>query len=113
MSNLFRRPIPVTRKVGAYASGVWTVSSESDFSILASVQPADAEELAALPEGRRKKGAYVLYSDSLLEGVEENENNPDQVTLFGQQYEVLKVARWQNGIVSHYKYTVVRVEVSV
>ncbi|MFC3227334.1 hypothetical protein ACFOGJ_08845 [Marinibaculum pumilum] len=101
---MFRKPLTVRRKLpGAWANGVWVDGSDVDLSIMASVQPATPEDMQSLPEGRRNMAAYRLYTSTELRSSEDDETNPDRVTLFNDDYEITQVGRWQNGIRSHYR----------
>jgi len=108
----FRKPITVKRPTaGSYVNGLWVATSTpTEIIIQASVQPATTEDLQSLPEGRRQLGAYKLYTDTQLQSVLENANNPDIVVINGEDYEVAQVEPWQNGIVNHYKILAVRIQ---
>jgi hypothetical protein len=110
--DVFRKAIPLKRvSPGAYDdNGVWIEGAVTTIQIRASVQPTTAEDVATVPENRRAGAEYKLYSDFAFRGVLEDTHNPDKVTLFGQEYEVTKVAPWDNGIVPHYKAILTRVQ---
>jgi hypothetical protein len=90
---------------GQYVDGVYTTLGELEtFYIYANCQPASERDLEALPEGRRNNDSYVLFTDTLLRTAEvTGPNNPDIVELFGEDFEVLGVGRWLNGLLSHYR----------
>ena len=93
---------------GAYVNGVWDESASSEISFTASVQPASAKEMLTLPEGRRDRETYRLYTSFELKTADEaTEVNADRVTLNGKTFEVLSVGRWQNNVINHYKALVV------
>lgn len=79
--------------------------------ITASVQPANGEDMLSVPEGRRNRKTYALFTSTPVEVIHglNNSTNPDQVEIYGERYEIIKVEVWQNnppvfGIVNHYKF---------
>ena len=110
-ANPFRKPLAVKRPApGSYVDGVWVDGgAPTEFEIMASVQPADAEDLQSLPENRRLAGAYRLYSDTPFQSLLENEHNPDIVVIYGEDYEIAKCQPWLNGVLEHFKALAVRV----
>lgn len=108
MGSSFRKTITVTpRTSGSLVDGIYTEAAGTPYTIQASVQPANARDLQTLPEGRRLSKAYRLYSDSSMNSLQTTQN-PDRVTLGDGEYEVVTKDPWQNGVVPHYKYIVVR-----
>lgn len=107
--EIFRIPINLYRKApGAYVNGVWVEGGETLIIITASVQPTTGEEMLSLPEGRRNKKTYSLFTSTDV-NVISGGANPDQVVIFGERYEVIRVEPWQNnppvfGIVNHFKF---------
>ena len=102
--SVFNQTLVLTRDAGgAYVDGLWHESPPLTLSIRASVQPAGESELKLLPEGRRLDASFTLYSRSEI-------REQDQVVLFGAPYEVLRVARWQNRILPHYKAIAVKMQ---
>ena len=82
---------------GSRINGKWVNGSQTPISISASVQPLTAKEMQLLPESRRASGeAYELYTNDWLRTVEDNhipphlnpDEQPDQITIFGTQFEV-------------------------
>ena len=110
--EIFRQPITIYRQApGAYVNGIWVEGVEQAIPITASVQPTTGEEMLSIPEGRRNRKSYALYTSSLIEVIHgfNNSINPDQVVIYGERYEVVRVEVWQNnppvfGIVNHYKF---------
>lgn len=98
----FNSPLTGTRPAGGtYVAGFWTPAAPLPIAVQGSVQPARDEELALLPEGRRKDGAYTIRSfQEIQEG--------DVFVLFGASHEVLRRQVWQNGVISHYLGVAVR-----
>lgn len=88
---------------GGYVNGVWTPGPFDPITIGASVQPSNENELKLLPEGRRVDGAYSLRSFTEIK-------EKDIITIYGDDYEVLKVQSWLNGVINHYLAIAVRVQ---
>lgn len=101
-----RQTLVVTRAAttGKRVKGTWVPGSPSTLNIKASVQPLNANEVAALPEGRRSVGSMKLYTSTQLIGVDPaTKQNPDIVTIDGFDYEVFQTKPWQNlGSLNHY-----------
>lgn len=86
------------------SEGTFVPGVETDISFKASVQPITGKELMSLPEGRREKENYNLFTDFSLRTVDEDGNtNPDTVTLFGKDFEIIRVDVWQNKVIPHYR----------
>ena len=90
------------RLAGAYTLGRWVEGAYESFTFKGSVQPLTGKALDALPEGRRERASYVVYTATPLKSVEAD-TNPDEVYVFGAWHEVFRVEPWQNGILPHYK----------
>lgn len=107
--EIFRIPVNLYRKApGSYVNGLWVEGAETLIVITASIQPTTGEEMLSLPEGRRNKKTYSLFTSTDI-NVIVGTANPDQVQIFGERYEVVRVEPWQNnppvfGIVNHYKF---------
>lgn len=110
--EIFRIPLNLYRKnAGAYVNGQWVEGGETLIVITASVQPTSGEELLSIPEGRRNRKNYALFTSTpidLLHGLNDS-INPDQIEIYGERYEIVRVEVWQNnppvfGIVNHYKF---------
>ena len=90
---------------GGYDSaGDYIESSKTPIQIRGSVQPTPANELKSLPEGRRNKETYTVFTKTQLFTVREPGNiKADRLTLFGRTFEVVSVANWQNNIIPHFE----------
>ncbi len=97
--------------LGSYVNGRWVQGSlQNTFSIYASWQPANGDEMQTLPEGRRNSVAYKGYTITQLYTADQKQNTdidfivgPDS-----QEYEVIQVESWNNGLIDHYKFMAVR-----
>lgn len=101
----FRKAYTIRRQSGGTrTNGHWVEGTESNVAITASVQPLTPKEMESLPEGRRTKQAFKLFTDTELKTVETQ--NPDRITLFGSNFEVLSIAPWRNDVINHYECVV-------
>lgn len=113
--EIFRKPLTIYRQnVGAYVLGEWVPAGEVAIPITASVQPTTGEDMLSLPEGRRNRKGYALFTSTKIEVIH-NGANPDQIEIYGERYEIVKVEVWQNnppvfGIVNHYKFIALALE---
>lgn len=107
----FRQPVTIYRYSGTGVVGGFKVDgAETSFTIRASIQPVRPSDLETLPEGRRDgKNAFRLYTNSTLQVVNKGDMKPDQAELFGERYEVIGHAPWQNNVINHHKYIVMKV----
>ena len=107
--EIFRIPLTVFRQnEGSYINGVWQDAGETPLGITASVQPTSGEEMLSLPEGRRNKKVYSLFTSTPINLIYAG-TNPDQIEIFGERFEIFQVEIWQNnppvfGIINHYKF---------
>lgn len=80
-------------------------------STTASIQPTNGEDMKLVPEGRRDQKTYKLYTSTQMKTV--TDQNPDQVEIRGERYEVMEVWPWQNTLVlsptHHYKYIAMKI----
>lgn len=119
--EIFRKPINLYRKnPGAYVNGVWQQSGETLIPITCSVQPTTGEDMLSIPEGRRNRKSYALFTSTKVNVIHglNNSTNPDQLEIYGERYEVVKVEIWQNNpavfaIVNHYKIIATALEAIV
>jgi len=107
--EIFRVPLTIFRQnTGSYINGFWVQVGEIPLQITASIQPTSGEEMLSLPEARRNKKTYALFTSTKINLLLPLKN-PDQINIFGERYEIIQVEPWQNnavifGIVNHYKF---------
>lgn len=107
----FRRPLEITRRApGQYVDGIWQEGAETTLTIMASVQPATPDDMMMLPEGRRERSAYVLFTATPLRTAVEGRHNADTLEIYGEAYEVTQVGVWQNNVLPHYRAIATKVE---
>ena len=114
LGNPFRKLITASRKsAGAYVDGVWVEGSETAFTFYGSKQPLSGKDMLSLPEGRRDRETYLIYTSTELKSVDvNNQVNPDIIVLNGNDFEIIQVESWQNGIYNHYKAVASKKQVS-
>lgn len=105
--EIFRSPLTVYRLIGGqYVNGRWVEATSTAIPITASIQPTTGEDTQLVPEGRNISKTYKLYTSTPIRPV--TDQNPDQIDIFGQRYEVVQVFPWQNNsnfaLVNHYKF---------
>ena len=110
--SAFRQVVLVRRfEPGSYVDGEFVEGANWTFDIEASIQPVVGNELEVLPEGRRDRETFKLYTAMELLSVSlQDHRNPDRVNIFGSEYEVFSVEPWRNNIRNHYKVIVQRAE---
>ena len=109
--SVFRRDIDVFRLADGTVdnAGNYTPGAETPTTIKASCQPAKPEDVQLIPPNRRNDGGhFTLYSKQTL-NVIDGKQNPDQIEINGDRYEVFESETWGNDIVSHKKYLTVKV----
>lgn len=108
----FRKPLVIKRVAGAYDHGKWVEGSEITFEIQASVQPIKGlsdNEMQSIPEARRQSGMYRIYTNTELLPSGLNEQ-PDRAVIFSEEYEVYVINKWDNNVINHNKYVLVKME---
>ena len=107
--EIFRKPLNLYRQnIGSFVNGVWVSTGETLILITASVQPTTGEEMLSLPENRRNRKIYSLFTSTKIEVIHTG-INPDQIDINGERYEIFQVEPWQNrtdifGIINHFKF---------
>ena len=105
----FRRTVGTKhRTAGTVVDGYPVAGAVTTSSIQASVQPLKSEEVKNLPEGRRDRAPFWLITDTLLDIA--SSATPHTVVLDGQDYDIEQRDQWQNGVIPHYRYLVLRVQ---
>jgi hypothetical protein len=104
--------ISVFTVTGGVSQPTVTISnSPTILNATASVQPIKGEEVMLVPEGRRDRETYTMFTSTQILGV--TTQNPDQVTVLkgpytGIVFECIEIQPWQNNanfnITNHYMY---------
>jgi hypothetical protein len=85
----------VTRAgTGSFVAGVYVPGASSTFSIVASVQPVNPQDLLRLPEGERSTDRKAVYTTTELRTAEAEGALSDRITYRGSTYEVESVNPW-------------------
>lgn len=105
--------VTVTRyATGAYSDGDWVEGASSALTVTANVQPMPPERMQTLPEGRRGTAGIILFTDTALRTVsEDDQTSADAVTWDGYSWEVVEVSNFWTGIAleeAHYEVLAVR-----
>ena len=102
----FRRPLKITRKYGVpelKANGEFREQETYTLTGSASVQPMRANEMQALPEGRRGYRAVKVYSDTELWMANQmTGRQADTFTWLGVKFEVVASDQYMADVISHY-----------
>lgn len=100
--------LTVNRYSGNWNGRNYDQTLDSTFTIQTSVQPADANDLKVLPEGKRTSSIYKIYPSSELRTTDQNTQTPQDVVVFNNEnYEVVHVEPWKN-LLGFYKALIVR-----
>jgi hypothetical protein len=111
----FRKPYTVTRTApGAYVNGVWVNGTSSTVPIMATIQPANDQDLINLPAGTRSSDVVKIYTFTELFTVEDNGGNqqPDRITWMGSEYEITSKSVRQMGVINHFRFWATKVPVA-
>ena len=94
---------------GSYVNGKWVEGLGTPITISGTVQPVPGSILQTLPEGKRELDLKLLVTDSPL-----NITDPmtgisgDIIVIEGSNWQVESVQPWQNGIMPHHEYLLIR-----
>jgi hypothetical protein len=104
----FRKSFTVkTKAAGTVVDGFFVEGSVTTSTIQASLQPLKPEDIQQLPEGRRNSKLFFLITSSKLNLI--TSANPSIVTVDTEDYEVDKEEIWQNNVINHYKYLIIKI----
>jgi hypothetical protein len=95
---------------GSWVKGRWVVSgSETPLTVTGTFQPETGDRFKTLLEGRRVTSMGLLITDSEL-FIEDAKagTNGDIVVVDGLDYLVLGKENWDNGILPHFEYLLIR-----
>ncbi len=110
MSLFNTRTLQIKRNIGAWVNGYWEESEISTFDILGTWQPVTGKELEVYQDGDRSLDVFTGYTYTEI-FIDDQINNivSDIIVVDGDQYEIIKLLKWQNNIINHYKFVVTRV----
>ena len=107
----FESGITVSRYGAATKTdGVWVAATPTTFTMVASMQPMEGDELLMVPEGDREREHITIFTDTLLRTIDQEAlTGADVVTWNGNDYEVKKVRNYRMGALDHYECIASRV----
>lgn len=109
----FRKPITVLRYDGKpelLADGTYLYPDATELEVYASVQALKANEMYALPEGRRQGRAVKVYTDKELYVDDQRTNTmADHFKWRGKLFEVVASDIFQSDVINHYRAYAVEV----
>lgn len=104
--SLFKSVKMYVRSVtGSDVEGKWQQTVGAPVGFKGTFQPANGQDMQALPEGRRETAVFKIYADKSFDTVTSSDN-PDLISVNNITYEIISVEPWQNGLINHYKYMV-------
>jgi hypothetical protein len=71
---------------------------------------ASPNDIALLEEGKRTQQAYKLITETSLQTAQPGGIVPAWIQVLSQWFEVAAALPWQNNVISHYEYIVVKIE---
>jgi hypothetical protein len=108
MSSFRRTVVVKSRAAGTVVDGNPVPGAITTSSIQASVQPLKSEEVKNLPEGRRCRTPFWVITDTFMDVG--SSNTPDIVVVDGEDYEIEQRDQWQNGVIPHYRYLILKAQ---
>jgi hypothetical protein len=99
-----RRFVSQTMPYGKATTGGYT-----DAPVAAGVQPASAQQLALLEEGKRNKINYVVISEDEL-NLPTSTTRADWLQIDGMWFEVSIKDPCTSGVLEHFEYVVTKIE---
>ena len=110
----FRRKQTVQRITGGYYDddGMWNEGTAEEFTIMASVQPLNADEKSQYtdmqPEGATNYNAVKIYSSTPLqvEKQAEGDNAGQEADILlwrGRRWKVVNCEEWQSDVINHFR----------
>lgn len=110
------KPFTVYRKTAGYRdpdTGRWVEGGEQELEVRGNEQPITGYEKQMLPEAFRTKDSRFFISSVFLNTLDEaTGQEPDEILIEGNRYEVFERESFQMRIRKHYEYKLVRVEQS-
>lgn len=96
---------------GGYVKGIWQNGSETEISFSGTFQPASGKELENLPEGKRSHSIYKIFAgleNEFTSSDDLKQLEADCISLNGEVYQIIKVDKWDNGLLPHWEFLVER-----
>jgi len=101
--------LTINRKTaGSYIDGLYVAGSSSNFTMQASVQPAQAEDFVNMAEGERFGGEQVIYSIRELIGSKDLTLADAVIGYLGVNWKVTQAQSWIHH--GYYKSIITKVD---
>lgn len=99
---------------GSYVKGKWVEGVYQSITRKVNIQPMQYHQTLLLPESERTKQWFVLYCAEDLKASQEGDDGweADRFEWEGHTYEIMKVRRWQMGVLDHWEAQAARVPVT-
>ena len=96
-TELGAQTVTVKRKTGSWQGGRFVVGENGTqtLSVIGILQPASPEQLEFFPEGERREGQVVFYTQTTLYLTEGSEIS-DRLMWQGEEYKIININRWQD-----------------
>lgn len=89
--------------------GVVTRPTHTDGTVVGTLSAATPSDIALLPEGKRSRQAFKLFTETALPVASTN-SYPTWVQVGSDWFEVSNSNPWQNTVISHYEYIITKIE---
>ncbi len=110
MSLFNTRTLSVIRTAGSWVNGKWVKVDQPAFSITGSWQPIPGDVLELAQDSKRSRKIFECFTYTQVFATDQTTNKPsDIIEVDGDQYEIIELDSWQNGIISHYKFRATRI----
>ena len=87
-----------------------TPGAQTSVTSVGSRMAASPNDLARLEEGKRTRQAYKWITDDKLQTATPTGGVADWLLIDNMWFEVAVLLSWQNGVMPHYEYVVVKIE---
>ena len=103
-------PLVILRRTqGSYVGGRWVEGTIQNITRKVNIQPIKPEELMMMQEADRTKEWYQLYSAEDLRTQVEGSWDADEFDWNGSRFKIMKVQRYQMGVLDHWSVLAARI----
>ena len=88
---------PTLNQFGEYVDG-----AETETTVDAIIQPTSSDDMINLPEGKRDKATYSVYTDDPIQASGSNAQQGTRAIIGGELCEAVKVKYYAQPIIAHY-----------
>ena len=95
--DLGAQTVTVIRRTGSWQGGRFVVGENDTqtLNVIGILQPASTEQLEFFPEGERREGQVVFYTQTTLY-LTEGDMISDRLMWRNEEYKILNINRWQD-----------------